>query len=58
MLALVGNDFDDSRAALLVEASIISNSIAVQLDVPTAPIRANAIAIKELETIGYYPFQS
>jgi hypothetical protein len=57
-LALVGNDFDDSKAALLLEASLTSSASAITIDVPTAPLRPTAIALKDLEAIEYYPFQS
>lgn len=57
-MALIGNDFDDSKAALLLEGSLTVNTTAVNIDVPNAPLRAPNIALKELEAIEYYPFQT
>lgn len=55
-MALVGNDFDDSKAALLLEGSLVVNPTAINIDVPHAPLRPAAIALKDLEAIEYYPF--
>lgn len=57
-ISLVGNDFDDTKAALLMEASLIKNTTAISIDVPSAPLRTPFIALKELEGIEYYPFQA
>jgi hypothetical protein len=55
-IALVGNDFDDSRAALLLEGSLVANVTPVSIDVPSAPTRPAPIALKDLEAIEYFPF--
>jgi hypothetical protein len=53
---LIGNDFDEKRAALVVEASLVGDSVPINIDVPHAPLRASSIAVRELEAIEYYPF--
>jgi len=55
-ITLIGNDFDDSKAALLLEGSLVANTNHVNIDVPHAPIRPPAIALKDLEAVEYFPF--
>ncbi len=53
---MVGTDFDEKHAALLVEASLILDSTPIAIDVPHAPLRNTALAKRELDMVEYYPF--